>query len=296
MSNFLSGAAVIDSAGNTAAVFNPSDGSAEIRLYGMNLPGQDDEHTSYYWNGTNQQGQPLTAGAYYISIKVTDEYGATQTNILEVNIVRADKYIRLSIYNSAGETVRQFEVEPLPGESAALAVADVSYAGSAGQPVSIEYAPGKFINWDGTGIDGVLVAGGVYEVKIEQQFEDGYRTMLTKSITVLTERAMALIEDLKAVPNPIMPGGSSGERVEFTWSSPYSGRMEMKIYNNAGELIRKLHAGLAGGSVRWDLKTTGGQTVSSGVYAVIAEGIKDTGEKEKQILKSVIIRRGSNNY
>lgn len=295
VSNLLSGIAVVDAGGNTTTVFNPSAGSAEIRLYGISRPGTGLDYTSYYWDGANQQGQPLTGGIYYISIKITDEYGATQTNTLEVSIVRGDKHIRLSIYNSAGETVRHFEVEPQPDEIVSLSVADVSRAGHSGQGVSIEYAPGKFINWDGTGTNGVLVAGGVYEIKLEQQFEDGHRTMLSKSITILIERKMALAEDLKAAPNPILPGGSSGERVEFSWASPYSGRMEIKIYNNAGELIRELNAGLAEGSIRWDLRTAGGHLVSSGVYPVIAIAVKDTGEKEKRVIKSVVIRRGSNN-
>ena len=172
----------------------------------------------------------------------------------------------------------------------------MSYVGGNSQAITIEYAPGKFINWDGTGIDGVLVAGGVYEVKIEQQFDNGYKTMSAKSITVLTARTMEIITDLRAVPNPVYSGNGSGERVELTWSSPYSGRVEFKIYNTAGELVSKFRSDLASASARWEMKSAGGNDVASGVYVIVAEAITDKGERQRLFIKSVVVKKGSSQY
>lgn len=295
VSNFLSGAAVYGQDGKPITAFDPSSGSAELKLTGANLPGGT-AGISYYWDGSNDQGQPLNSGDYFISVKVTDEYGAAQTHSVELKIIRSEKYILLSIYNSSGEIVRRFEVEPQAGELAGLAAPEVSYVGGSGQAVNIQYAPGKFINWDGTGIDGVLVSGGVYEIKLQQQFEDGYHTMSAKSITVLTERTMEIVSEIKAVPNPVIAGNGAADRVEFTWSSPYSGRMEFRIYNTAGELISKFRAGLAFGYSRWDMKSPGGKEVSSGIYSVVCDAITDTGEHQRLFIKSVVIRVGSNDF
>lgn len=290
----MSGAAVYDQNGNPISAFDPSSGPAELRLSGANLPGGA-AGISYYWDGENDGGQPLNSGDYFISVKVTDEYGAVQTHSVELKILGADKFIQLSIYNSAGEIVRRFEVEPQTGELAGLAAPEVSYVGGNGQVVTIQYAPGKFINWDGTGIDGVLVSGGVYEIKLEQQFDDGYHTMSAKSISVFTTRNLEILTGLKAVPNPVISGSGSGDRVEFMWNSPYSGRIEFRIYNISGELVSRLRAGLASGYSRWDMKS-GGKEVSSGVYTVVCDAVTDTGEHQRVFIKSVVIRAGSNDY
>ena len=57
-----------------------------------------------------------------------------------------------------------------------------------------------------------------------------------------------------------------------------TGRAYVHVYNIRGELVRTLTAPLSDGYVRWNLKSTGGYNVSTGVYLIVVETKNDNGQ------------------
>ena len=291
ISNRISETVLYDSEGMKTSLFSPSQGPLTIRLNGVHSPDEPGAaFIDYTWDGRNMQGQPVAGGNYFINISITDEYGRLITYSMEVTIIDSKEYVRISVYNSAGETVMSAEMPVSGSVSAQAGAAEVNLTGHDGGNVEIRYAPGGYLLWDGRGPDGVLVANGVYELKIEQKLESGYKTVAAKSITILRSQNRTVTGELRLIPNPLVIDGPGSDRVTVSWSSALTGRAEVKIFNSAGELIAKAERPLSNNSFIWDLRSAGGQKITSGVYVVIVDGISDQGEREVKKIKLAVVR------
>lgn len=279
--------------GEEGSTFNPNDGPLQLSMLGVQTLDQTtlDFITNLYWDGTNDGGQLISQGLYFIKFTVENEYGQVETTIKEINILISQEYVRLKIYNSAGEVVRVIESPNTPGTIVSLGVNDVVAVGKGNNDVEVEYAPGQIIKWDGNNSDGRTVDSGVYEMKVEISTADGYKITASKSVTVLNAGKAGVISGEKISPNPIVLESGNSGKVAIQWIPSGPGRMTVTIYNSTGELIRKTVMGLVPSSFDWDLKTVGGQPVTSGVYVVVLQAKRDTGEMDVKVMKMAVLKK-----
>lgn len=75
---------------------------------------------------------------------------------------------------------------------------------------------------------------------------------------------------LIAWPNFAHPGGTVNFTASFA-GTPANNQSKIKIYTADGELVQTVT--LNAGSSTWDLRNASGQTVASGVYLAVLDGI-----------------------
>ena len=223
-------------------------------------------------------------------VSTTDSYGGQVKRTLEVQLISTTEYAKITIYNSAGEVVKIYEQPVSSSVSTLVNVADTALIGQPGQNVLIGYAPGEFIEWDGKNEQGELVANGIYEIKVEQKFENGYTSVAVKSVTIFKDRIPEIVENIKIQPNPYVFEKGSPGRINITWTSAYNGKINFKVYNSAGEMVNRFNRNLSDSFAEWAPATTGGYKVSSGVYILVIEAVRDTGERRRIIEKIAVIR------
>jgi len=253
------------------------------------------------WDGYNDNGQNINNGVYYIKISVQDEYGHTQTTIKDVQLMRTEEYVRINIYNTAGELVRRLQTKPANINIAALnldKIDNVIYLSETGK-INIDYGSGNIMEWDGKNGQGEMVNNGTYELQIEIVTDNGYKVVASKTVTILREQTEQALTDPqnpklypKIYPNPVSLEGEDGE-IEIEWFKPLQGEVKIKIYNVAGELVKQIRGDLSVKKLKWNLKTDKGERVSGGFYIVVLEAKKVNGERESRIVKFSIIRKSS---
>ena len=277
--------------GKYTDTYNPAEGGLDILLPGVLTPEMQDEDTPvvFVWDGTTDGKQPVSNGSYYIRFSMKDEYGTTQTWVKNITVLRAEDYVRVTIYNTAGEMVRRIKTDSPADISISLRTPDTAVVGKDGNKVIISYAEGEYTEWDGKNADGVLVSSGLYEVLVEVNTEDGYKVWASKSITIINDTSDDILGEIKAYPNPVIMNYGPSDEVVFSWGNAVPGKMEIRIYNIAGELIKIAGADMAAGRLEWDLRTQSGQPASTGMYIALFYGVKYTGENEKKYTKVVLI-------
>lgn len=277
--------------GKYTDVYDPSEGELEILLSGILTSYMQDEENSvvFVWDGTTDGKQPAANGVYYIRFSMKDEFGTTQTRVKEITVLRGDEYVRVVIYNTAGEIVRTIKTDS-PGDiSISLQAPDTAVVGKEAEDIIISYAEGEYAEWDGKNSHGIMVSSGLYEVLVEVNTEDGFKVWASKTITVINDTSEEILGEIKAYPNPVIINYDPADKIVFSWGNAVPGKVEIKIYNIAGELVKTVKADMAAGKAEWDLRTQSGQPASTGMYIAVFYGIKDTGENEKKYLKITLI-------
>lgn len=246
--------------------------------------------SSFVWDGANEAGQIVSGGNYYIKVKVMDEYGHEKAVVIPLQVVRSGAGVRLDIYNSAGELVRSYVKNEVPAGNRYLAVEDVVYSGEDSEGTVISYGPGFFI-WDTKNFSGVYAGQGSYEIKLTITEESGRTDMMTRSIVVLREKEGVLISSPEIWPNPVSvsPGGA-----RITWTTAYTGRIRVSIYNLSGMLVRNFSAKLEDMSLLWNLETTGRSRAAPGVYVVVFEAKGSDGRLQREKVKVVVLQNVPN--
>ena len=222
---------------------------------------------------------------------VHDKNGLTNTIIKQITVLFLQEYVKLKIYNSAGELVRVINADKTSINQAALKVSDVVIVGNGNTNIQVEYAQGQFISWDGNNSQGRTVDSGVYVMNVEVSTANGLVIMASKNITIINAKTTGGISDVKIYPNPFMLEGASVNRATIKWTASGQGIMKVYIYNMAGELIRKIETDLLSSSVDWDLKTLSGKNISSGIYIVVLQANKVSGETSRETLKFTIVKK-----
>jgi flagellar hook assembly protein FlgD len=281
--------------GTAVNLFDPSDGALDINVPGLNGPGQETGAAmNFAWNGTTNANQEVAPGNYYIKISTTDAYGHVNTKVESIQILYIQEYVMLNIFNSAGELVRNIKM-PYNGSSViSLGVDDVVQVGKDMSNINIQYAPGNNIVWDGKNDQGEIVSSGTYEMQVVVQTGQGTTIMASKSVVVLNAAVSGIISDIKILPNPVVVSGDSTTKKSiFRWSASGNGTAVIKIFNQAGELVRVINSTIAVGvsGISWDLKTTGGSDAASGIYICVIRVQQDTGEAETKIVKMAVVNK-----
>ncbi len=281
--------------GEETEVFDPGKGPLDFTFPDVKAPDQlTAGKISFAWDGYNDNGQEISQGLYYLKISVKDKYGHVDAIIEDIQLVRNEEYARINIYNSSGELVRRMEKPKSPDTVVSVKnVNDLLKVGSG--DIDIMYSDGgEHMTWDGKTYEGNLVSSGVYEVQVEVNDGAGYSVIASKTVNIINSvsEAEVLGEEVKAYPNPVVvTENNAGAKITIAWENVAQGTVKVKIYNMAGELVRVLNGDLISQQIEWDLKTGGGEGVSSGMYIILIEALKETGEAEKRVIKSVVIKQ-----
>ncbi len=285
--------------GQSTTLFNPGAKDANgnpipltFHFKDIWAPGQINvPEITFAWDGTSENGQTISNGPYYIKISVKDEYGHVETLNRDVQLIKSQEYVRVKIFNSAGELVNTLEMSAGNVGAISLGIEDTVVIGG-NQKVDINFSPGATMQWDGRNADGLMVSSGTYEIQVEVKKEGSFVSLASKTITVLNQGGGNVFENERCYPNPVEVKTEEGTKMKFAWNSNgNTGTMNIRIFNKSGELVRSFNTRLEYNGVEWDLKTSSGKAVSSGYYPVIMTAVKDSGEKKVRRIKAVIIRK-----
>ncbi len=273
-------------------VYNMSKDSFKIYIPGINTPEQPDgAGSTFIWTGSNDNAQDIAAGHYYILISVQDGYGHTDILNRDVTLLKNDTYIQISIYSSSGELVRRIkENTAVTGTLTSLAQ-DTIFLDKNGTTIPLKYGSGAtdYMNWDGRNEQGVMVSNGAYIVQIEAKTEIGI-TIMSKTVTILTEKTASTLNDIKIFPNPFTLS-SKTTFVVFAWTGAPEGDVSVKIFNYAGELVNTVYGKGTTGFAHWDGKSTSLGKTSSGIYTAVFTAKKTNGQMETKIEKFAVIAK-----
>jgi flagellar hook assembly protein FlgD len=169
------------------------------------------------WTGTNNGGQAVESGAYYVQISSTNSFGQVQTESKSVTIVSAAGSATLGIYNSAGELV-----DNLSGQLAGLSSQPTGMSLPSGQSgvvastnpnegglkINLTLANGltTTIFWNGLGTQGQPLQSGNYLVTLSQTSAGSTEVLKTSPIVVIAtkdESANGMANSALVVPNPV---------------------------------------------------------------------------------------------
>lgn len=285
--------------GSQTTLMEPGSGNPlTIMLPGIN-PVQNPKggvsYASFQWDGTNSAGQDVANGVYYIQETATDPYGHTTSITKTITAINTALYVQVNIYNSAGELVDTIKSAYDGVSWLMLNIENNSSNGNAylvgngNATMTIQYTASNSMTWYGKNAQGDYVASGVYEIQLVAMTAQGLDVVASKTVTLLNEGTQDVLIKLKSYPNPY-PGGITTP-LTFSWQAR-AGTIRIKIYNIAGELVRIIAGDLGTGSITWDLKSAGGQSVSCGTYVCVVEGTDSMGDKETKILKLASIAGG----
>jgi len=281
-------------------IFNPAYEKLVLSFPGIWTPeqmGTGVGRISFEWDGKNENGQKINQGVYYIKISVIDPYGHIETIIKEVKLLRTDEYLRINIYNTAGELVTRLEKrENISNLLNMNLIKDIIYINK-GLKYDFNLGGSNYISWDGKTGEGKIIENGIYEIQVEIKTSEGIEKLVSKTVTIfVTEGEKVLYnpenpkEYPKVYPNPIVLETEEGEQV-IEWYMKSAGEIKIKIYNIAGELVNEIKGDLNSKYIKWKLNTSKGSPVSSGLYIIVLQAKKTTGEIETKIIKSSVIKK-----
>lgn len=279
--------------GNTVtSIFNPTESGLVLRFPEIWTAYQvGGAYVDFTWDGTNENGQSAGQGIYYIKATVTDNYGHMNTTIKEVQLLRSEKYVRISIYSSSGELVRRIEQGYVPGTEVTLDTPDVIYISGANNAIDIKLGAAGTVQWDGKNSLGVLVNSGIYEVSMELKESTGFTLRSSKTVTVLNENQGPAVSGVKIYPNPVVAYEDDGKTIRVAWTAAGTGKITIRIYNVAAELVAKIEARIEDLFADWDMTAADGARLSAGFYVAEVEAVTTGGKVERYAAKLALIRR-----
>ena len=272
----------------------------QISLPGVGSPQQD--NVSFYWDATNNQGQQVSNGVYYIKVEEKDPYGHVKTITREITALQTGNFTELKVFNSAGELVRLIRdyTGQWSGERLIIDVPDVIQMKNIDDSgINVRYGEkeGLSIFWDGKNSAGRRVTSGSYEIQITVNY-NGLFYNSAKTVVLLDEQEK-IIESIAVSPNPFR--GDTGS-VRFTWQlentallteSGKTGRVKIRVYNIAGENVQILEAPLEKGFALWEIGgIRRGYKTASGIYIYVIEAVNNRGHFDRETGKMAIMMTG----
>jgi uncharacterized repeat protein (TIGR01451 family) len=240
------------------------------------------------WDGTDNQGQPVSNGQYYIKIDNIDQMGNV-TSVTQPAIVnRKIAQLTVSVFNSAGEEVRQLAVT----EADAMVLADSvsltnsvitpSYQGGQDNSTTISLSSGLSFVWDGKNNAGQIVSPGQYYLEIKSTDGQGGETQFTQSVAVL--QSGDSLASISVYPNPMNPS-VFGDLLTF--KDPTGAlSLSVRIYTLAGELV-SMPPLVNAGSGAFTLNIS---KLASGLYIADIEMSNSTGGTQRQLTRVAILK------
>ncbi|HTB33897.1 MAG TPA: hypothetical protein VK842_03480 [bacterium] len=268
-------------------------GPVWVDISGLGIPGGDP-----IWNGSNQGGQWVTNGVYYVKVSSVDPFGNVTTHTESVNVIGVENQESIEIFNSAGEVVRKFDLTSLsstaqnlsvnlaPGQSAVVASTDPSTgAVSGGVNLNLTLANGhtQTLFWDGLGSNGQPLQSGTYLVELVRTETGQSSTVKTVAVGLLQPKDssdQAVASSAKAGPDPLM----KGETLQVKYHSNGLDWAQAKLYSQSGELVAAAIDSRGIGVL------TFGGTPSGGIYVVEFEVCRGDAVLARRVLKVAVVR------
>ncbi len=238
------------------------------------------------WNGTNQGGNLVQNGNYYVKVENIDNLGVVQTTTQEITVNRSLYEVDLTIYNEAGEAIRHLLTyldDPGPAGVSnvqlSTSVFDPSPNSSSGNNghVSISFGAGMTVVWNGTDDQGAYVTSGQYFISVHTQDGQGGDSNVTLKVTVIETNDQNGVGTVTARPN-LLNRASPSYTTTFFSDSSLNLTLRVSVYDMAGELVQTPKMGLSGqNSVSWDASQ-----VASGIYLAVVESLNAQGGTVKR--------------
>jgi len=244
------------------------------------------------WDGTNNTGDPVSNGDYYVQVTNTDSYG-TVSNVSEiVKVNRSLAKIEVDIYNEAGEVVRHLYAyvdDPgnMPMGNVALSTQviqpTVQGAANGTNQVVLNFPNGLTLTWDGKGDNGQIVTNGQYELAIHWTDGNGGEEVITKDISV--ERGNHPVTDGNVFVAPNIIKGQMSVSAQVNSATPYT--LTAALYDTAGERVKPSRTGMMG-SNNVPLDLTG---LASGLYFVVVDLTDNAGHFVQKQTTQIVLKR-----
>ena len=228
------------------------------------------------WDGTTQNGTPVTNGQYFIKIQSTDPYGAVTSVTQTVGVNRSLATLSVAVYNEAGEVVKNLfsqtvvsggtntiqslqlsstVIQPGPGTQSNPAVTAIQVAAAGG---------GVTLAWDGTNNQGTVVSNGQYYVEVHLvDGQGGENQTITRQVAVLNGGRGTTPGPLVVEPNVLSTGQSAAV---FTLNTAQGFTLKVRVYDVAGELVGSALGPAEADRVVWN---AGG--AASGLYIAVVD-------------------------
>ncbi len=236
------------------------------------------------WNGTDQNGNPVPNGDYYVKVDNVDSFGVDKSVVLNVVVSRSLEKVTIDIYNEAGEIVDTLYsvVEDPQG----TVITGVKLSGTVLEPGSptdgnliITTNNGVTAIWTGYASSGAVVPNGKYFIEVHSTDGKGGETVIVTSVMVLNNPKQT-VPKVWAYPNPLTGGFSQVEFQGFATNV----NLTVRIYDLSGELVTELKG--AGGTSRVTWNAAG---IASGLYIAKVEQKDLTGKIiAKQTIKVLV--------
>jgi flagellar hook assembly protein FlgD len=247
------------------------------------------------WDGTSQNGTPVTNGQYFIKVQSTDSMGVVTSVTQTVTVNRSLSMVSVAVYNEAGEVVKHLYQALVPvGDNTIQSVSLSSSVISPGGPSASPGAPaqtnilvamssgGMTIVWDGTGDAGNVVTNGQYFVEAHWVNESGGDQTITQKVSVLNSGRGMVQGQVFAQPN-LLAGGQTTTLLKVNSASSLT--LTARFYTVSGELVGTAQ-GLEGtNQVAWNA-----MGVASGFYLAVVELQDSEGMVARQIIHLVVRR------
>ena len=150
-----------------------------------------------------------------------------------------------------------------------------------------------------TPTSGQIVPNGVYIVQLLSTEPSGNLVTVSGSL-VVAHGEIQLISEVTPVPNPV---AADADQVWVTYKVPVAGvlaGLDVKVYNVAGELVRRIEGAALGGAdtdplgldgrgtFKWDMRNQSGSRCSAGLYVIVIDASDLGGTIQRTITKLAI--------
>jgi flagellar hook assembly protein FlgD len=262
-----------------------------VDLGGLGTPGGD-----LLWNGSNQGGQWVSNGVYYVKVSSIDPFGNVTTTTESVNVIGVENQESIEIFNSAGEVVRKFDLSgvtstvqnmslDLPaGQSAVSASTNPStgaITGGVNLTLTLANGASRPFFWDGMGNGGAPLQSGSYLIELVRTEPGQTSTIKTLALTLLQSKdssAQQMASSAQVGPNPVLKGGA----VKVKYHPNGLNWVQVRLYSESGELIAQAADSGTGTLVL-------GSGYSGGIYLLDFEVRSGDGVLARRILKVAIV-------
>ncbi len=245
------------------------------------------------WDGSNQAGDPVSNGGYYVQVTNIDPYGVVNNVSQIVTVSRSIAKVEVDVYNAAGEVVKHlYAYADDPGN---LPLGNVDLSATTLQPtastalngtnrVTMSFPTGLVLSWDGKSDSGQIVTNGMYEMEVHWTDGSGGEEVITKGVMVNRGGNPVVDGVVFAGPN-ILTGGATTTTVQLNSTGSYT--LTSSVYDVAGELVKAPVTGQPGSNqVPVDVTD-----LASGIYLVPTDIVDLQGRfVQKQIAKIMIVK------
>ena len=246
------------------------------------------------WNGSDQNGNPVGNGQYYIKLDSQGPDGVITSVSQPVVVNRVLTRVEIDVFNEAGEVVRHLysyvddpngaQMTDIQLSSNILDPGNTSGQGAPGSVnvdvVTNQAGDGLTLTWDGRTDTGSTVSNGQY--MLEVHWADGSGdTVITRDVVVLGSGSSPAGGRVYAYPQ-ILTGGDT--TTVFKINTP-SLTLIVTMYDLAGERIEAPFSGPPGSSAApWN-----SAGVASGLYFAVVKIVDGNGLfVDRQVTKIIV--------